>query len=67
MDENTLITWSQMLRLSNVIEFYLFINKLRDYDYITFDTTKYDIQNYFNQKDCSVQCNLIKCWYALFL
>ena len=33
MDENTLITWSQILRLSNIIGFYLFINTLRDYDY----------------------------------
>lgn len=62
MDENTLITWSQMLATPvKYYRVYLFINKLRDYDYITFDTTKYDIQNYFNQKDCSVQCNLNKC------
>ena len=54
--KTTLITWSQILRLSNIIAFYLFINKLRNYDYITFDTTKYDIQNYFSQKDGSVQC-----------
>ena len=50
MDKNTLISWSQILRLSNILRFYLFIDKLRDYDYITFHTTKYNIQNHFSQK-----------------